>query len=160
LVTTWRKSRPDCLQLQSGLDQGKWTDEICSLPASFICEGDLCPNDPADAGVRFDVADEPLRVEHEARMTFRSVGATDGLLIWSWRGDLRGDCKSTLPDSSSSCSTFVDIERGRSFQLGLLGFQQGDYDLEGALYDYTGPESLFQEPVCRVHSTIKVVRAR
>lgn len=109
-----------------------------------------------DAGVRFDVADEPLRVEHLARMRFRSVGPTDGLLIWSWRGDLRADCKSAPPDSDSSCSTLVDVERGRSFQLGLLGSKQGDYDLEGALYDYKGPESYFEEPICRVHSSIKV----
>lgn len=138
--------------------------------AAFGCGEDKCENitGPStvqltldeDAGVRFDVADEPLRVEHEARMTFRSVGATDGLLIWSWRGDLRADCKSTLPDSSSRCSTLVDIERGRSFQLGLLGSKPGDYDLEGALYDYKGPESYFEEPICRVHSSIKVTRAR
>jgi len=36
----------DCAIFRGGLGLGTWSDENCGLLANFVCEGDLCPNDP------------------------------------------------------------------------------------------------------------------
>jgi hypothetical protein len=50
--TNWKSGQPDdllnqdCSMFQGGTGQGKWSDENCGLLLNFVCEGDLCANDP------------------------------------------------------------------------------------------------------------------